>query len=71
MKPDQKTMARLKPGCICKGIKLIALLNAIEAGAATVDEVTAAAGIGDGDCGGKRCRKKVAELLANREQDDA
>ena len=63
MKPDDKIMARLKPGCICKGVKLITLIEAIETGAQTFEEVAAITNIGDGSCSGKRCSKKVAELL--------
>ena len=70
MKPDEKMMARLKPGCICKGVKLIALLEAIEKGATTFEEVAAATNIGDGSCGGKRCSRKVAELLGEDIVDD-
>ncbi len=64
MQPDEKMMARLKPGCICKGIKLIRLLDAIEEGADSFEEVVRRTGIGDGDCGGKRCRATVEELLS-------
>jgi len=64
MTPDERIMATLKAGCICKGVKLIRLIEAIENGAATVAEVAAVTGIGDGSCQGKRCGKKVAELLA-------
>ena len=64
MELDERTMARLKPGCICKGVKLIRLIEAIENGATTFQQVSAATGIGDGPCKGKRCREKVAELLA-------
>ena len=35
MQPDEKIMARLKPGCICQSIKLIRLLDAIDQGAST------------------------------------
>lgn len=63
MQPDEKMMARLKAGCICKGVKLIRLIEAIEQGATNFDEVAAKTGIGDGSCGGKRCAQKVAELL--------
>jgi bacterioferritin-associated ferredoxin len=56
-------MARLKPGCICKGVKLVRLLDAIRAGADSFDAVARATGIGDGACGGKRCRKIVHNLL--------
>ena len=67
MEPDERTLARLRPGCICKGVRLIRLIEAIEAGATSFDEVAAACGIGDGSCGGKRCGRKVAELLGNPE----
>jgi len=64
MQPDERMMARLKPGCICKGIKLIRLLDAIDQGADSFETVAQITGIGDGDCGGKRCRAKVEELFA-------
>ena len=63
MEPDERTMARLKAGCICKGVKLIRLIEAIENGATTFEQVAATTGIGDGPCQGKRCRLKVADLL--------
>ena len=63
MQPDEKIMARLKPGCICQGIKLIRLLDAIEQGADSFTAVAKITGIGNGDCGGKRCRAKVEMLL--------
>ncbi|GAB4334939.1 MAG: hypothetical protein Kow0089_04410 [Desulfobulbaceae bacterium] len=66
MHPDDRTMARLKPGCICMGIRLHRILEAIEQGAMSFEEVAAATGIGDGDCGGRRCREKVEALLAGR-----
>ena len=66
MKPDEKTMARLKPGCICMGIKLYRILEAIEQGADTFDEIARITGIGQGDCGGKRCRQKIEEILKKR-----
>jgi len=56
-------MARLKAGCICKGVKLIRLIEAIENGAVTFGQVAAVTGIGDGTCKGKRCRETVAGLL--------
>lgn len=69
MEPDERTMARLKAGCICKGVKLIRLIEAIDNGAATFQQVAAVTGIGDGPCKGKRCGEKVAELLAHRGQE--
>ena len=64
MKPDEKIMARLKPGCICMGIKLNVILEAIEGGASSFEEIARITGIGKGDCGGKRCAQKVQELLS-------
>lgn len=66
MKPDERTMARLKAGCICKGVKLIRLIEAIDNGATTVAEVQRACGIGDGSCLGKRCGSTIGELLRQR-----
>lgn len=66
MQPDEIMMARLKPGCICKGIKLIRLLDAIDQGAESFEAVARITGIGEGDCGSKRCRAKVEELLSER-----
>lgn len=67
MQPDERMMAKFKAGCICKGVKLIRLIEAIEKGATTFEQVAAATGIGDGPCKGKRCREKVAALLAHPE----
>lgn len=67
MQPDERTMAKFKTGCICKGVKLIRLIEAIEKGATTFAQVARATGIGDGPCKGKRCREKVEELLARVE----
>ena len=66
MQPDDRTRARLKPGCICMGIKLHRILEAIDQGAASFEEIALLTGIGQGDCHGRRCRRKVAELLAAR-----
>jgi len=66
MQPDEKTLARLKPGCICKGIKLIRLIKAIENGADTYEKIARQTGIGGGPCKGKRCGQKVKELLEKK-----
>ncbi len=63
MENNNDLTARLKPGCICKGIKRIVLVHAIENGARSFEEVARETGIGDGSCGGKRCRRKVEEIL--------
>ena len=66
MQPDERIMARLKPGCICMGIRLHRILEAIDQGAASFEEIARMTGIGRGDCHGQRCGQKVAELLAAR-----
>jgi bacterioferritin-associated ferredoxin len=68
MQPDEKIMARLKPGCICMGIKLHRILEAIDQGATTFEEIARITGIGKGDCGGKRCGQKVEALLQQDKQ---
>jgi len=59
--------ARYKPGCICKGIKLHKILEAIAADCKSFEEIARKTGIGNGSCRGKRCGEKVKELLENRE----
>lgn len=66
MQPNEAMMAKLRPGCICKGVKLNRLIETIDQGASTFDEVASLLGIGDGPCQGKRCGEKVAQLLADR-----
>jgi bacterioferritin-associated ferredoxin len=70
MKPDEEIMARLKPGCICMGIKLHRILEAIESGATTFEEIASITGIGSGDCDGKRCRLKVESLLQQQDEQE-
>jgi bacterioferritin-associated ferredoxin len=62
-------MAGLKSGCICKGIKLIRLVRAIENGASSFEQIKAVTGIGTGPCQGKRCGEKVRELLGQDQCD--
>ena len=66
-KNSEQTLARLKPGCICTGVKLIRILEALDAGATSFSEIARLTGIGSGSCGGKRCGRRVAELLAMRQ----
>ncbi len=70
MEPNDRIMATLKAGCICKGVKLIRLIMAIENGATSFAEVAEVTGIGDGPCQGKRCRLKVEELLERGSDDE-
>jgi len=65
---SEQTLARFKPGCICTGVKLIRILEAIDAGATSFAEIARMTGIGSGSCGGKRCERRVAELLALRNE---
>lgn len=45
------------------GIKLHRIVEAMDQGATSFEEIARLTGIGKGDCGGKRCRQKVADLL--------
>lgn len=66
--PEEEILARLKPGCICKGIKLHRIIEAIEQGAATFEEVAEITGIGGGSCNSRRCGQKVRDLLQKKNQ---
>ena len=66
MATEEEILARFKPGCICKGIKLFKIQQAIDNGAASYEEVTKITGIGGGSCKSRRCGEKVAALLAKR-----
>jgi bacterioferritin-associated ferredoxin len=68
MLTEEEILARLKPGCICKGIKLHTILTAIENGADTYEEIAKRTNIGGGSCKSKRCRAKVAALLVKQNQ---
>ena len=66
MATEEEILARLKPGCICKGIKLHRIIQAIENGATSFEQIAQATGIGSGSCGSKRCGQKVAKLLKKK-----
>ncbi len=66
MATEEEILARLKPGCICKGIKLYKIQLAIDNGATSYEEVAKATGIGGGSCKSRRCGEKVAALLRAR-----
>jgi len=66
---EEEILARMKPGCICKGIKLHRIVQAIEDGAASFEEVAEMTGIGGGSCDSKRCGQKVATLLQNKKKE--
>lgn len=67
MATEEEILARFKPGCICKGIKLFKIQQAIDNGATSYEEVAKTTGIGGGSCKSRRCGEKVATLLAKRE----
>ena len=48
--------------CICKGIKLSAVLRGLE-GSKTVEEVNRKTGCGSGGCKGERCGPRIKTLL--------
>ncbi len=54
---------RLKPGCICKGIRLGKIMDAINKGARDFKKISDMTGIGDGSCQARRCGEKVNVLL--------
>lgn len=66
MDADERLRAKLRPGCICQGIRLIRILEAIEAGAESFEAIARQTGIGQGACKGRRCGAKVAQLLLER-----
>ncbi len=68
MTTEEEIRARMKPGCICKGIKLHRIIEAIDQGAATFEEVAEITGIGGGSCNAKRCGRKVRELLQEKDR---
>ncbi|MFH2122002.1 MAG: (2Fe-2S)-binding protein [Pseudomonadota bacterium] len=63
MTTEDEILARMKPGCICKGIKLHRIIEAINQGATSFEQIAKVTGIGGGSCGSKRCGQKVAALL--------
>ncbi len=66
MTTEKEIIARLKPGCICKGIKLHEIMHAIEQGASSFAEISQIIGIGGGSCKSRRCKPKVTELLTGK-----
>jgi len=62
---DEEIKARFRVVCICKGIRMGRMCDAIAAGARTIKEVNRATGSGTGDCGATRCSPVIEELLRN------
>lgn len=71
----EEIRARFRVVCICKGIKLGRISDAIKAGATTVEQVSRATGSGTGTCGNDsgvtRCRPVIEEMLRNGGQPPA
>lgn len=70
-KPQEKlTLAEIKAQvqvvCICKGVKMARMCEAIQKGASTVAEVHQATRSGDGGCHATRCTPVIEELLKNK-----
>lgn len=63
MATEEEILARLKPGCICKGMKLHIILDAINNGAESFEEIARITNIGGGSCKSRRCKAKVDDLL--------
>ena len=60
---EQEILDRLKPICLCKGIRKAVFLKHIAAGITTVDGLKKASGAGNGSCEGRRCTVRIAEML--------
>ena len=61
----EEIKARIRVVCICKGIKMGKICEAIGKGADTVDKVNRACGSGNGGCGATRCRPVIEKLIAS------
>ncbi len=49
--------------CLCKSITRKSIVDAIEAGANTIDDVAIKTGAGTGGCHGTRCDDVIEELI--------
>jgi len=68
MSKEEKILARMKPGCICKGVKLHTIIQAIADGADSFEEIARVTDIGSGSCESRRCSEKVEKLLVQKRQ---
>jgi len=57
---------RRRTVCICKGIPMYRIWEAIDSGCSTVAEVNKKVGSGSGGCGGTRCKPVIEEELKLR-----
>jgi NAD(P)H-nitrite reductase large subunit len=58
--------ARVRPVCICKGIKMGKICDAIVSGCLTVKDVNQKTGSGSGGCGATRCTPVILKLIDNK-----
>ena len=61
----EEIKAKIQVVCICKGVKMGRMCEAIAKGAQTVAQVHKATNSGDGGCGATRCTPVIEELLKN------
>ncbi len=71
MTKEEEILLKIKPGCLCKGVRLHKIIKAIEEGARSYEEIARKTGIGGGSCDSKRCGEKVADLLREINSKDA
>jgi bacterioferritin-associated ferredoxin len=50
--------------CLCKGIPRKRFLEAIKAGACSLQEINSILSSGSGECNGERCGPKIKKLLS-------
>jgi len=62
---EREILDRLKPICLCKGIRKAIFLKHIAAGITGVHELKKATGAGNGPCEGERCTVRIADMLEN------
>ncbi len=60
---------RIKVVCICKGIKLGKIQDAINNGCLSQDAVNKATGSGNGGCWATRCGPVIREMIEKRKQE--
>jgi NAD(P)H-nitrite reductase large subunit len=61
----EEIKSKIQAVCICKGIKMGRICDAIMAGAQTVEAVNKATGSGSGGCQATRCRPVIEKLIAS------
>jgi len=60
---NKDILDKLTKVCICKSVSRDKIKKAIINGADTFEKVQEKTGAGIGDCGAKRCREKIEELI--------